>query len=90
MNSLDNNLLQNARTRRHNRYEKGKERKWRSRNLKRKKEVKRKNERKVNSLCQFSIRGEFNLVLNNALFETNNTSNIYLLIFTFVVFKLKI
>lgn len=79
MNSLDNNLLQNARTRRHSRYEKGKERKWRSRNLKRKKELKRKIERKVNSLCQFSIRGEFNLVLNNALFETT----IILLIFTF-------
>lgn len=78
MNSLDNNLLQNARIRRHNRYEKGKERKWRSRNLKRKKEVKRKNERKVNSLCQFSIRDEFNLVLNNALFETT----VILLIFT--------
>lgn len=78
MNSLDNNLLQNARIRRHNRYEKGKERKWRSRNLKRKKEVKRKNERKVNSLCQFRIRGEFNLVLNNALFETT----VILLIFT--------
>lgn len=78
MNSLDNNLLQNARIRRHNRYEKGKERKWRSRNLKRKKEVKRKNERKVNSLCQFSIRDEFNLVLNNALFKTT----VILLIFT--------
>lgn len=42
MNSLDNNLLQNARTRRHSRYEKGKERKWRSRNLKRKKKNRKK------------------------------------------------